>query len=254
MSGFQVGGDRLTDGGNGIMAALFQRAEDAHQDGLAVGASLAAVSITVFANDDGRANGPFRMVVVEGNARLIQECEQIVAMTAQAFDQTFGLPVFPRRIDQLAEPLVQPVAAGLGLLGRQLVLSVPQTNRVGHQSPELLRKSGPVFAGPFVFVHVLQVAQQMHQARLPQRTVCRSAQSTALSAPPKSLTNVPENSWMKNFISAGEPRERSIMSSVKSGVQKHHNQWVLPSTRQPVSSACNTADCRACCWISSYQA
>ncbi|OJW24000.1 MAG: hypothetical protein BGO49_24110 [Planctomycetales bacterium 71-10] len=35
---------------------------------------------------------------------------------------------------------------------------------------------------------------------------------------------------------------------------KHHSQWVLPSTRQPVSSACETALRRACARISSSQA
>ena len=43
--GFQIGGDRIADGGDGIMAALFQGAEDTHQDGLAVGAALAAVAV-----------------------------------------------------------------------------------------------------------------------------------------------------------------------------------------------------------------
>ena len=52
---------------------------------------------------------------------------------------------------------------------------------------------------------MIQLAQQMHQARLPQ------AQTTALYAPQKSVTNVPANSSTKNFIKAGEPRERLIM-------------------------------------------
>lgn len=43
------------------------------------------------------------------------------------------------------------------------------------------------------------------------RHVCRSAQTTALQAPQKSVTSVPANFSMKNFIKAGEPRERSIM-------------------------------------------
>ena len=169
MSCFQVGGDRVTDGGDGIVAALCQSAEDAHQHGLAVGALLAAVAVAVFSNDDGGANDSLRMIVVEGNARLIQKREQVLAMTAQAFDQTFCLLVFPGRIDQLAKPLVQTVAARLVLFGCQFVLSPPQTNCVAHQPPELLGKGGPMFAGPFVFVDMLQVAQQVHQARLPQR-------------------------------------------------------------------------------------
>ena len=82
------------------MAALLQCTEDAHQNGLAAVAALAAVAVAVFANDDGRTNDSFRMIVLERNTRLIQECEQILAVAAQAFDQTFRLLVFPRRIDQ----------------------------------------------------------------------------------------------------------------------------------------------------------
>src|SRR5512135_324141 len=44
------------------------------------------------------------------------------------------------------------------------------------------------------------------------------------------------------------------MEEVRSVVVKHHNQWVLPWTRQPVSSACNTALESAWVWISRYQA
>ena len=106
MSGFHVGGERVIDGADGIMAALLQCTEDDHPDGLAVGAALAAVAVAVFANDDGRTNDSFRMIVLERNIRLIQECEQILAVAAQAFDQMFRLLVFPRRIDQQGQSLV----------------------------------------------------------------------------------------------------------------------------------------------------
>ncbi len=70
MSGFCVGGEGIVDGGDGVMPTLFQGAEDAHQDGLAIGATLAAVAVTVFANDDGRADCPLGMIVVERNSRF----------------------------------------------------------------------------------------------------------------------------------------------------------------------------------------
>ena len=137
MSGFRVGGEGIVDGGDGVMPTLFQGAEDAHQDGLAIGATLAAVAVTVFANDDGRADNPLGMIVVERNSRLVHKREQVVAVTAQAFDQTLGLLLFPRRIDHIRQTLVQPVAARLVLLSRQLVLSAAQPNRVAHQPPQL---------------------------------------------------------------------------------------------------------------------
>ena len=59
----------------GTMAALFERAEDAHEDCLAFRTTLTAIAITVLANDDGRSNRPLGMVVVEGDSSLIQKRE-----------------------------------------------------------------------------------------------------------------------------------------------------------------------------------
>ena len=91
------------------------------------------------------ANHSLGMVVVERNLRLIHKREQILAVTTQAFAQTHRLRVFPRRIDQLRQTLVQPVAARLVLPGRQFVSSPPQANRIAEEPvefPECLRDSG----------------------------------------------------------------------------------------------------------------
>jgi len=52
--GFQVGRQGIVDGVDGVVAAFFEGEEDAHEDGLDVGAALAAVAVAVFAKDDRR--------------------------------------------------------------------------------------------------------------------------------------------------------------------------------------------------------
>ena len=44
-----------------------------------------------------------------------------------------------------------------------------------------------------------------------------------------------------------------IMKKLNSPLAKHHSHWVLPFTRQPVSSALSTAESSPSCWIVSYQ-
>ena len=56
--GFQVRCQGGVEGLDGIMAAFFQREEDARQDGLDVGTFDAPIAVAVLADDDGRANGP----------------------------------------------------------------------------------------------------------------------------------------------------------------------------------------------------
>ena len=66
------------------MAALFQGAEDAHQDRLHLGAGLAAVGVTVFADNHGGTNRSFASVVVVRNLLVVQERKQF----APAFNQS----------------------------------------------------------------------------------------------------------------------------------------------------------------------
>ena len=74
--------DGFDDGSDGVVSSLLECAEDAHQDCLAVSTALTAIAIAVLADDDGRPNRPFSMVVVEGNRRVVEECEHIVLVTA----------------------------------------------------------------------------------------------------------------------------------------------------------------------------
>jgi hypothetical protein len=83
--------DGLDDGLNRIVASLFEGAEDAHQHGLAFGAPLAPVAVAVLAEDDGRPDRPFGVVVIEGNSRLIEEREQVAAVPPQSLHQAFGV-------------------------------------------------------------------------------------------------------------------------------------------------------------------
>ena len=196
--------NRLDDGLNRVVAALFERAEDAHQHGLAVGAALASVAVAVFAEDHRRADRSFGVVVVEGNSGLIEEREQVVLMPPEALYQASGVGVFPRPVDELGQPPVEAVPAGSVCLDGQLRLPPPQPDRVPHQSPQLLGEGRPMRARRLVLLRLFQLAQQMDQARLPRR-----ARDRVVGAQ-KSVTSVPANSWMKNFAKAGLPRERSI--------------------------------------------
>ena len=109
-------------GADWVVAALFEGAKNAHQDGLAVGSAVAAVAIAVFADDDRRTDGAFGVVVVERNARLIQGGEQIVLMRPQKLDRTPSWKVLLSGLDhllgavkkQLSAFTLAPLGAGQG--------------------------------------------------------------------------------------------------------------------------------------------
>ena len=186
------------------MTALFERAIDTHQDGLNLGALLASVGITVLANDHCRTNSPLGKIVVEGDARLVEEREQVVAMTPQTLDQPPCLSVFPRRGNQFVQTFVQSLATRLTILRRKFRCP-PQTNSIAHQTPQFLGEFRPMLATLLVMVYRVQVAKQVNQAALSGRT------DHGVVSAQKSVTSVPWNSSTKNFRNAGSPRERSIM-------------------------------------------
>ena len=64
-------------GADGVVAALFERAIDAHQDRLGVGSEVGPIALAVLANDHGRPNRTLGMVVVKRNMVIVQECEQV---------------------------------------------------------------------------------------------------------------------------------------------------------------------------------
>ena len=134
MSRGEVRGQGIDDGSDGIVAALFESAKDRHQHGLAVGAALTPVAVAVLANDHCRADRPFARVVVERNARLIEEREQIVLMTPQSLDETLCVGAFPGRVDQLLEAILQTLASrGVCFFG-QFARSAPQPDRVAQKA------------------------------------------------------------------------------------------------------------------------
>jgi len=123
LAGGEVVGQCVEGASDRIAAALFQRAEDGHQDGLAVGPALAAVALAVFADDHRRADCPFGAVVLEGNIRLVQAREQVVLMAPQALDQACLARVFAPRIDQFLQ-------AGASRARREAHCSVKVSSRV----------------------------------------------------------------------------------------------------------------------------
>ena len=72
MFGYDELFDCADDGADRVMTALFECAEDAHQDGLTVGSVLTAVAVAVFSEDNGRANRPLGVVVVYALPRHVE--------------------------------------------------------------------------------------------------------------------------------------------------------------------------------------
>jgi len=106
------------------MAALFQSAIDGHQDGLRVGAALAPIAVTDFANDRGRPDGSFAGIVVVGHVGIIQERQQVVSVPPETLDQAASLRVFPRRGDEFGA-LTSETADKLPAQGERLELLAP---------------------------------------------------------------------------------------------------------------------------------
>ena len=148
------------------MASLFEGAVDAYQNGLGVGSALAPVAVAVFANDHGWANRSLGMVVVERNLGMIEKGEQIALVAPEALHQSPRLGVFPGRLDQIGQPRVKPLAPR-GKVQCFAIGLAAQANGVPHQPPEFLGESGPFWSRTLVLLDVLQIAQQVHQARLP---------------------------------------------------------------------------------------
>jgi len=92
-----------------VMAPLAECTEDAHQDRLRVGTLIRSVAITVFAHADRRTDFSFIQVVLERDSWLIQKCENVILMSTETFDQTFGMRFFPGGVDQLLQPAGQPM-------------------------------------------------------------------------------------------------------------------------------------------------
>ena len=157
------------DGFEGVVAALFEGAEQGHEDGLAVGTGVAAVAVAVFANEDGGADRAFGVVVIERDAVAIEEREQVILMTAQAFDETLRIWLIPLRRDEVFQPIVESVAATLprGLV--EVVAALPQADRIAEQSPEPLLERAPTRVRLLVLHGVFEFTQQMHEAHLAVR-------------------------------------------------------------------------------------
>src|SRR5579872_2967804 len=111
------------------MTSLLERTINTHQDRLYVGSTVASIGVAVLANDDRRADGPLRQIVVEGHSRLVEEREKVLAMTPQPFDQPFCLSVVPRRCDHFVQTLRQALPPGRPALGRDIRFP-PQTDGV----------------------------------------------------------------------------------------------------------------------------
>ena len=119
------------------------------------------------------------MIVVEENSVLIQEREQVSLMPLQAFDQSLGVTIFPRFVDQFRQAKVETVSRRVGLR-RHRFFSSPQTNSIADQTSKFLRELRPMLAGRLALVGVFQLAQQMYQTRLSRSAYDRVVRSAKI--------------------------------------------------------------------------
>ena len=67
------------------MSTLVERAIERHQNCLNVRSLLAVIRVAVLANDHCRPDGALRQVVIKGDSRFVEECEQVSRDVAAAF-------------------------------------------------------------------------------------------------------------------------------------------------------------------------
>src|SRR5262249_29377756 len=148
---------------------------------------LAAVGVTVLADDHGRANAAFARVVVVRNVLMIQKRKQLGLVPAQAFQQTPRVLIWPRRLQQRVQPILD--ALPLRRIVRRRPLAVlAQTDRIAQQAPQLLGETLPGASRLFVLLDAQQLTQQMRNAFLLRQRFDR-----VVSAP-EVATKIPRNS------------------------------------------------------------
>ncbi len=96
LTAVEVGPDGLGDGGDGVVAALFQGTQDAHQHRLGLGTVLAAVGIAVLPRDHRRADLTLGVIVVERHLDVVQEREQLRGVAPQSLHQASRMALLPR--------------------------------------------------------------------------------------------------------------------------------------------------------------
>ena len=80
-------------------------AHDDHQNSLGLHSLLAAVAVTVLADQDRRADSPLPAVVVRRYLLVIQESEQFLAVASQPLLQPSGVLLLPFMVDELVQTL-----------------------------------------------------------------------------------------------------------------------------------------------------
>ena len=144
LAGLEVGANGMGYGGDGVVAALLQGAEDAHEDGLGFGSVLAAVGVAVLPSDHRRADLTLGVVVVERNFGMIEEREQLSGMTPQSLHQAARVALFPRLSQQFVQPYVQPPSTRCERLRGEFFPPLAQADRVADQPLQLFGERRPM--------------------------------------------------------------------------------------------------------------
>ncbi len=155
------GGD---EGLDGIVTAQLEGAVESHEDGLSGGAIGADVMKGILADEHGGSDFAFGEVVVEGDAGLIQEGEEGVAIFGQALGEAFDVGIAAGVANEFIETHIEAFAFGGELLGGA-VLALGEPDGVVKEAFESGAEVAPDVGVVFV-VDGFEFAQEMDQAHL----------------------------------------------------------------------------------------
>ena len=148
------------------MSAHLEGAHDGHHHSLGLCSPLAAVAVTVLADQDRRADSPLPAVVVRRYFVVIQKGEQFLAVASQPLLQPSGVLLLPFLVDELVQAFPDSGLPSFIDFQRHPLFGFLQPHAVPDQAAQAPVKFRPVLAGIVVVSSPAQVSQQMGQALL----------------------------------------------------------------------------------------
>ena len=97
---------------------------------------------------------------------MIQKDQQLITMSLQTFDQSFGVDVFPFVRDQSRQAVFDSFTQSFVLRVFQRRTLAPKPHRVTQNAFQSFRKLRPIAAFVLVLRNFLQIAEQVRQTLL----------------------------------------------------------------------------------------
>lgn len=166
----KIGANRVRHGGDCVVAALLQVAQNAHLNGLVVGTGLAAIGIAVLPRDHSRADLALAVFLIEWNFGIVQERKQFGGKPLQALHQPSRVALLPRLRQQSIQPFVQPRPSRGERPRRRFLPTFAQPDRVVDPSLQLFGECRPDPIWLVLVLRPLELAKRVPQALLFPRT------------------------------------------------------------------------------------